>query len=110
MDFLSCLALKNLDEPVCDVLILNGCSNVEKGMRFLRQHTFVFCYLSLDERGRKCQKYIESNLDTSIIYDRSDRYEGEEDLNSLLVKMRSKKTAPVGPRRRKASLKKADKG
>lgn len=30
MDFLSYLALKNLDEPVCDVLILNGCSNVEK--------------------------------------------------------------------------------
>lgn len=110
MDFLSYLALKDLDSPDCDVIVLNGCSNVEKGMRFLRQHIYVYCYLSLDERGRKCQKYLDENLKGCIIVDRSDRYEGAEDLNSLLIKKRTEETAPVRSGRRKASLKKADKG
>lgn len=110
MDFLSYLTLKGLDEPECDVLILNGCSNVEKGMRFLRQHLYVFCYLSLDERGRKCQKYIENTLNGNLIVDRSDRYGGAEDLNGLLVKTMTEETASASaPRRRKSKSKKADK-
>lgn len=109
MDFLSYLELKDLDEPECDVLVLNGCSNVEKGMRFMRQHLYVFCYFSLDERGRKCQRHIDENLKGCIIMDCSDRYEGCEDLNAYLVKRRTEEAAPFNPRRPKASLKKADK-
>lgn len=110
MDFLSYLALKGLDAPECDVIVLNGCSNVEKGMRFIRQHAFVFCYFSMDERGRKCQKYLEQNLEGCSIVDRSDRYEGEDDLNSLLIKKRHERTAPGRSRRRNSKSEKADKG
>ena len=102
MDFLSYLVIKGLDRPECDAIVLNGCSNVEKGMRFMRQHLYVFCYLSMDESGRKCQKHLEEHLMGCIIVDRSDTYGGENDLNSYLIRIHNKETAPEFPRRHKS--------
>jgi len=106
MDFLSYLALEGLEEPTCDVLVLNGCSNVEKGMRFLRQHGSVHCYLSLDERGRRCQRRIEDSLEEGAVCDCSAIYDGEEDLGGLLVKVRGRKSATAMPKMRRVGQRK----
>ena len=62
--------------------ILNSVANVQKAMKFLKEHKNIDAYLDNDEAGRKAIQKIKSSCFS--VNDRSVRYAEYKDLNDCL--------------------------
>jgi hypothetical protein len=81
-DFLSYLTLQKIEKTKYDVAILNSVANVQKAMKFLKEHKNIDAYLDNDEAGRKAIQKIKSSCFS--VNDRSVRHAEYKDLNDCL--------------------------
>jgi len=81
-DFLSYLTLQKIEKTKYDVAILNSVANVQKAMKFLKEHKNIDAYLDNDEGGRKAVQKIKSSCFS--VNDMSVRYAEYKDLNDCL--------------------------
>lgn len=81
-DFLSYLTLKKIEKTKYDVAVLNSVANVQKAIKFLKEHKNIDAYLDNDEGGRKAIQKTKSSCFS--VTDMSVRYADYKDLNDCL--------------------------
>ena len=90
-DFLSLLAIKGVDRPDADAVILNSVNNLPRALPYLRQHSRVDAFLDNDNAGRACLETLRGALPGVVVFDRSDMYKDCKDLNEYLIELKKKK-------------------
>jgi hypothetical protein len=82
-DFLSWLAMRDLVEPDCGVIILHAVGLRTRALAAITQHGFgrVALYLDRDGAGRETTAYFQRELGGRNVVDRSSLYDGFKDLN-----------------------------
>ena len=82
-DFLSWLAMRELVEPECGVLILHSASLKKRALDTINRHGFgrVLLYLDHDQAGRETTAWFRTQLGHRNVVDRSGDYAGFKDLN-----------------------------
>lgn len=91
-DYLSWLAMRELVEPDCGVVILHSISLRERAIHAINGHGFgrVLLYLDHDRGGRDTTSYFQRELGHRNVVDRSSTYQGFKDLNEWWVALGSK--------------------
>ena len=86
-DFLSWLAMRELVEPDCAVIILHSVSLKRRALDAINEHGFgrVLLYLDHDQAGREATKAFQRELGNRNVVDRSSTYHGFKDLNEWRV-------------------------
>ena len=82
MDYLSYLTIKEQQQPLSNIVVLNSIANLFKAIDFIKSHPKVYTYLDNDEEGRKAT-HIINNICKSHI-DKSSEYIKYKDLNEYL--------------------------
>ncbi len=82
IDYLSFLTLKGRSDIESNIVILNSVNNLNKAIKFLKQHDTIYTFLDNDEAGKKCLNEIRK-LGIPIS-DQSKIYQGYKDLNDFL--------------------------
>lgn len=91
-DYLTWLAMRDLVEPDCGVVILHSTSLRERAMHAINEHGFgrVLLYLDHDRGGRETTLYFQRELGHRNVVDRSSTYLGTKDFNEWWVALGSK--------------------
>ena len=86
-DYLTWLAMRELAEPDCGVVILHSISLRERAMHAINEHGFgrVLLYLDRDRGGSETTEYFKHELGHRNVVDRSATYQGFKDLNEWWV-------------------------
>lgn len=86
-DFLSWLAMRDLTEPDCAVIILHSLSLKARAFHAINTHGFgrIMLYLDRDEAGRSVTRWLQRELGSRNAVDRSPLYDGFKDLNEWWV-------------------------
>ena len=92
-DFLSFLAIKGVDRPDADAVILNSVNNLPRALPYLKQHSRIDAFLDNDDAGRACLETLRGALPGVVVFDRSGMYEGCKDLNEYLIEVKKQKKA-----------------
>lgn len=91
MDFLSYVTLLDKQDTeicisnVCDYIVLNSVSNINKVLDLLDSYQYIHSYLDNDDAGKRTLNVIQDKYKISVI-DESCRYKDFNDLNDYLVK------------------------
>lgn len=85
INFLSYLALNDLDKAIGDVLILNSTTNAPKAVEYISSHTNAEAYLDNDKTGRKCLSRLQESCLGTRFWDASGLYAEYNDLNECLI-------------------------
>lgn len=91
-DYLSWLAMRELVEPDCGVVILHSISLRERAMRAINEHGFgrVLLYLDHDRGGRETTDYFQRELGHRNVVDRASTYQDFKDLAEWWAALGSK--------------------
>jgi DNA primase len=90
IDFLSLFTVKNFVKPEDlkdDVIILNTLAMLDKSIEQIKASNYkeIHLYLDADEAGRRAVNKLMFSLDNVKIIDMSNIYNGNKDLNEVLV-------------------------
>ncbi len=99
-DFLSWLAMRDLVEPDCGVVILHAVSLRQRALKAISEHGFgrVALYLDRDAAGRETAEFFARELGNRNVVDRSALYDGFKDLNEWWAALGSKQAGTPGDR------------
>lgn len=91
-DFLSWLAMRDLGEPDCGVIILHAAALRARAVAAIREHGFgrVMLYLDNDAAGRDATNYFRRELGDRNVVDRASIYKDFKDLNEWWVGLGSR--------------------
>lgn len=94
-DFLSWLAMRELTEPDCGVIILHSLSLKARAFQAINEHGFgrVQLYLDRDEAGRTVTRWFQRELGSRNVVDRSALYDGFKDFNEWWAALGSKQSS-----------------
>ncbi|MBL8564336.1 MAG: toprim domain-containing protein [Hyphomicrobiaceae bacterium] len=94
-DFLSWLAMRELTEPDCAVIILHSLSLKARAFHAINTHGFgrIVLYLDRDEAGRTVTRWLQRELGHRNAVDRSPLYEGFKDFNEWWVALGHQQSA-----------------
>ena len=86
-DFLTWLAMRDIEEPDCGVVILHSVSLRRRAITAIREHGFgrVVLYLDHDAAGQETATTIKAEFGDRNVIDRSAGYAGFKDLNERWV-------------------------
>lgn len=84
-DFLSYLAMNELEKALADVLVLNSTTNASKAVEYISNHTNAEAYLDNDKTGRKCLSRLQESCPGTRFWDASGLYAEHNDLNECLI-------------------------
>lgn len=94
-DFLTWLAMRELEEPDCAVIVLHSTSLRRRALDAITEHGFgrIMLYLDQDQAGRDAVDFFMSELGNRNVVDCSDAYRGFKDLNEWRVRTLPPKTS-----------------
>ena len=91
-DFLSWLAMRDLSEPDCGVVILHSVALRGRALKAITEHGYgrVALYLDRDSGGQETTAFFQRELGNRNVVDRSPLYDGFKDLNEWRVALRGR--------------------
>ena len=98
-DFMSWLAMRELVEPDCAVVILHSAALRRRAFTAIADHGFgrVALYLDRDPAGRDAVDFFELELGNRNVVDRSVLYDGFKDLNEWRVALGFEQAQAASP-------------
>ena len=86
-DFLSALTFFKTEKFKSDIVVLNSVALTNHIFKLLRGYKTVNLLLDNDKAGNECKKLIEANFE-GVLVDNSNIYQGHNDFNDFLQKIR----------------------